>query len=215
MNYTQFKTYLSTFLWKQNDTDLANNLDSLIRMADGELNRSLDIQRRETTVLLAPETEDYELPADFRHMVSVSNLSQTSESAFKVTTASDIYRMRQRTNSANIMPFYCVAQDTGSQKLLRLVGPFSASNPGNLLLVYRSNVPDFQALNASWLETDFLDLYVYTILSHAAPFLREDERVAMWISMKDKAIADAIVEDRHSVTFGGSPMQMRPHRRVP
>jgi len=61
MNYSEFKTYLSTFLWKQNDTDLANNLDSLIRMADGELNRVLDIQRRQKTLLIAPTTENYAL----------------------------------------------------------------------------------------------------------------------------------------------------------
>jgi hypothetical protein len=215
MNYAAFKTYLRTFLWKQNDTDLANAMDSLIRMADGELNRVLDIQRRQKTVLIAPETEDYLLPADFRHMVSVNNSATTSESGFASTTLVDIYRKRQQTNSANIMPVYAVDQGAGAQKILRLVGPFSVDNPGSLVLVYRANVPDFAALDASWLETDFLDLYTYTILSHTAPFLREDERLQVWMAMKGAAIESALVEDKHHVVHGGSPMQMQPHRRVP
>lgn len=215
MNYAQFKTYVSTFLWKQNDTDLANNLDSLIRMADGELNRVLDIQRREKTVLIAPTTEDYVLPADFRHIISVNNAAVTSAGAFANSTALDVYRMRQRTSSTGIFPIYAVAQGDGSQKLLLLVGPFSVAAPGELVLIYNTNVPDFAVTDSSWLEADFLDLYVYTILSHTAPFLREDERLPIWTEMKNSAIGSAIAEDRHSVKFGGSPLQMRPHRRVP
>ena len=214
MNYSEFKTYLSTFLWKQNDTDLANNLDSLIRMADGELNRVLDIQRRQKTLLITPETDDYALPADFRHMVSLSNLDDTASSAFTMTTLIDLYRKR-RTYAGRLGPYYAVDQDAGSQKLLRLVGPFSPTAPGSLVLVYRANVPDFEALNSSWLEADFLDLYTYAVLSQAAPFLREDERLAMWVEMKASAITSAIEEDRHQVVFGGSPMRMQPHHPVP
>lgn len=215
MNYADFKTYLRTFLWKQNDADLATAMDSLIRMADGELNRVLDIQRRQKTALISPRSEDYVLPSDFRHMVSVNNLADTSESTFRTTTLMDIYRMRQRTSSNHVMPLYATDQGVGSQKLLRLVGPFSADAPGSLVLVYRANVPDFSAMNESWLEQDFLDLYTYTVLSHTAPFLREDERLPVWQTMKADAINSAIQEDRHNVTHGGSPMQMQPHRKVP
>jgi hypothetical protein len=214
MDYAAFKTYLRTFLWKQNDTDLANSLDSLVLMAHAELNRRLDIQRREITLLIEPETEDYELPADFRQIVSVNNTALTSQSQFSSTTQLDIYRQRQRTSSANIMPIYATAQGAGNQKILRLVGPFSPTDPGSLILIYRANVPDFAVTDASWLEADFLDLYTYTVLSHTAPFLREDERIAVWMDFKEKAIMSAIEEDKHSVSHG-SPMTMRPHRKVP
>lgn len=213
MDYATFKGFLGTFLWKQNDTDLANNLDSLIRMADGELNRVLDIQRRQITLLIEPETEDYLLPLDFRHMVALSNLDDQSNSAFSVTTLVDLYR-RRRGNSY-LQPFYVVDQGVGAQKILRLIGPFSPTAKGSLILTYRANVPDFQALDSSWVEADFLDLYTYTVLSHAAPFLREDERIPVWMEMKTNAIGSAIEEDRHQVAFGGSPMQMQPHRKVP
>lgn len=214
MDYATFKTFLGTFLWKQNDIDLTNNLDSLIRMADGELNRVLDVQRRQKTLVIAPETADYELPADFRHMVSLSNLDDAAESAFSATTLVDIYRKR-RQYQGNLGPFYAVDQGDGAQKILRLVGNFSASAPGELILIYRANVPDFQSLDSSWLESDFLDLYTYTILSHTAPFLREDERLPVWMEMKAAAIASALEEDRHSVVHGGTPLRMQPHRKVP
>jgi hypothetical protein len=215
VNYATFKTFLSTFLWKQNDADLVANLDSLVRMADGELNRILDVQRRQKTLLILPEVEDYVLPADFRHIISLNDNTSTNVSPMSSTTLLDIYRLRHNTASAVVQPFYAVDEGTAGAKLLRLVGPFSEENPGSMTLVYRANVPDFAALDASWLEADFLDLYTYTILSHTAPFLREDERVQLWVSLKNDAIASAIAEDKHMVTHGGSPLQMRPHRHVP
>jgi len=215
MDYASFKTFLSTFLWKQNDADLVASLDSLVRMADGELNRVLDIQRRQKTLLILPETEDYILPADFRHIVSVNDNTTTNIGEMKSTTLLDIYKQRHDTSSARVMPFYAVDEGTAGAKILRLVGPFSASSPGNMTLVYRANVPDFADLDASWLEADFLDLYTYTILSHTAPFLREDERLQVWVGLKGEAIRTAIEEDKHQITHGGSPLQMRPHRHVP
>lgn len=215
MNYSQFKTFLGTFLWKQNDTDLANNLDSLIRMADGELNRVLDIQRRQRTLVIEPESQDYTLPADFRHMVSLSNLDESAVSAFSSTTLIDLYRKRRASNGNHLLPYYAVDQGDGADKILRLVGPFSPTNPGSLVLIYRANVPDFQALDSSWLEADFLDLYTYTVFSHAAPFLREDERLPVWMEKQATAIASALEEDRHQVVHGGTPLRMQPHRKVP
>jgi hypothetical protein len=147
--------------------------------------------------------------------VSVNNRSVSSRSAFLSTTLSDLYATRQRTGSHHVHPLFAVDEGDAGQKLLRLVGPFSDTTPGDLVLVYRANVPDFKALDASWLATDFLDLYTYTVLSHCAPFLREDERIAVWEAKKGEAIVSAITEDKHQITHGGSPMQMRPHRQVP
>jgi len=213
MDYATFKTYLATFLWKQNDTDLVNNLDSLILMANSEMSRRLDIQRREITALIAPETNDYVLPADFRQMISLTGLTDTRPSIYNSTTALDVYTKRTQ-NSECYYAVYAIAQE-GSTKILRLAGPYSSTAPGSFALVYRANIPDFATLDESWLADDFLDLYTYAVLSHTAPFLREDERVAMWLKFKDDAVIQTIDEDRHNVVFGGSPLEMKPHHPVP
>lgn len=213
MDYATFKTYIATFLWKQNDTDLVNNLDSLIVMANAELARLLDINRRNVTLVIAPTVEDYVLPADFRHVISLNGANDQNRLVFKQSTASDVLAIRQSTQSQYVSPVYAVTQD-GDDKVLMLAGPF-ATTTGSLTLMYRAGIPNFAVTNTSWLADDYLDLYVYTVLSHTAPFLREDERVAMWQQMKAAAITSAIDEDRHNITFGGSPMRMRPHHAVP
>lgn len=217
MAYADFKTWLTTFLWKTNDTVLINNLDTLIKMAEAELNRTLAIQRRQVATTIAPETEDYSLPSDFQHIVSLSNLQPTRQAKsanMKLSTLHHIYDLRARTDSSYIEPYYCTVKREGSNTLY-LVGPFSASNPGSFELEYRAAIPDFQTTDSSWVYDDYLDLYTYTALSHSSLFLREDERLGTWRGMKDEALVSALDEDKRYGQFGGSPMTMQPHRAVP
>jgi hypothetical protein len=216
MNYAAFKAYLATFLWKQNDAELIANLDNLILMANHELNRSLNIERRNVTAIIAPTTEDFVLPSDFRQMNSLVNLTLRPGITKEMlsTTLSDIYQLRVQTQSNIIVPGYAVDESAGV-KYLRLVGPFSVSEPGSFMLSYKANVPNYAVTNTSWLATDFLDLYTYHVLSHTAPFLREDERLEVWQAMKGQTLMTAIDEDLREVKFGGSPLKMRPHSTVP
>lgn len=215
--YAQFKTYLLDMLWNTNNTDLSNNLDKLIRMADNELNRKLDIQRREVTALIAPETQDYALPSDFYQMISLTNRQPTRQRRtgdMQVTTQSTVFEIRDAGDSAYIEPYYYV-QRAASANTLYLVGPFSASNPGSFSLQYRTTVPDFETDDSSWLEADYLDLYVYTVFKHCAVFLREDERINMYAGLMSDALESALDEDKRKVQFGGSPLNMQPHHHVP
>lgn len=217
MSYSDFKTWLTTFLWKTNDTVLVNNLDKLIKMAEAELNRTLAIQRRQVTLTIEPEAEDYDLPDDFQHIVSLSNLQPTRQARsanMKLSTLHHIYDMRARTDSSYIEPYYCTVRRSDGNTLY-LVGPFSAENPGKFELEYRASVPDFATDDTSWLYDDYLDLYTYTALSHSSLFLREDERLETWRGMKNEALLAALDEDKRYGQFGGSPMTMQPHRAVP
>ena len=132
----------------------------------------------------------------------------------KATSLNMIYEMRQAGDSAYVEPFYYV-QRAASANTLYLVGPFSASNPGDFELQYRTSVPDFQTDDASWLEADYLDLYVYTVFKHCAIFLREDERIQQYAVLMTDALESALDEDKRKVQFGGSPLHMEPHHHVP
>jgi hypothetical protein len=212
--YAEFKTYLTNMLWRQNDTDLNNNLDNLIRMANSELSRKLNIQRREMSCTIYPTREDYSLPDDFSQMIALSNLEQSSSGPMKVTTKSLIHEMRVATESVAVMPFYYV-QRGADESILFLIGPFSQSARGQFDLTYRTSIPDYSREDASWVEDLYLDLYVYTVFKHCAIFLREDERVAQYSGMMQDALTSSIDEDLREVQFGGSPLSMRTHHNVP
>lgn len=208
--YAEFKTWLSTFLWKENDASLVASLDDLIRMADADLDRSLDIQRRNMTISIAPETEDYTLPSDFRHMISLTDNRSRLGTAFDAAPVSYIYQLRAQTDSFRIMPYYAIDQGT-----LRLVGPFSESDPGDLTLHYRASIPDYQTDDASWVEDEFFDLYTYAVLIQTAPFLREDERLPVWERRYVGALTSSVDESKRHIEHGGSPRHLQPHHPIP
>ena len=107
--YTEFKQSILDTLWRQNDTDLANNMDRIIRMAEKELERGLTIQRREQSLVIAPEIENYVLPTDFKHIISLVNLQperQRASGVMLLTNTSNVLTTRAATNSAYIEPLY-------------------------------------------------------------------------------------------------------------
>lgn len=216
--YSEFKAHILETLWQTNNATLVSELDTIILKAHAELNRKLDLDRRNVTVTIAPEAEDYDLPADFYQMKSLSNRQperQSGASAFMSSTVlQTILTERARTNSARIVPLYHIDR-ASSTNTLYLVGPFSASNPGDMVLQYRTTVPDYATLDSSWLEDEYLDLYEFAVFKHCAVFLREDERLAAYTGLLTEAIASAVDEDNRHVKFGGSPLKMQPHRPVP
>tara|TARA_R110002095_G_scaffold102459_1_gene89875 strand:+ start:78 stop:740 length:663 start_codon:yes stop_codon:yes gene_type:complete len=210
--YAQFKTFLTDMLWRANDVDLANNIDNLIRMADHELNKKLDIQRREVSLAIAPETTEHALPADFYQMISLTSLSPPA--VMRSTTKTTLEYMKAADGGSNLLPYYYV-QRASTTNTLFLIGAFSATNPGSMSLSYRTAVPDYATDDSSWLEDEFLDLYTYSVFKHVAIFLREDERIATYAGLMEDALASALDEDKRKVQFGGSPLHMEPHHPVP
>jgi len=203
MDYAAFKSFVATHLWKQDDAVLIENLDNLIKMADSELEVKLDLERRNVIIDIAPIVLDHPLPDDFK---SVSSLSGYG-TVFSQTTKADIFALRGIRAEGVCNKYYA------ANNILYLAGNgIGVTTPAALTLAYRQKIPDFQATNESYIADDYLALYVYTVLSHAAPFLREDERLQQWQQLKADAFASTVSDDKWST---GSPMHTRPARSAP
>lgn len=225
--YQQFKDFVALSLWKQNDAELVNNLDNLIRIANNELSRELrDMLRSEVTIVINPTTEDFDLSVASGLKTVVGLVRNGTAGLFKPveipemrqTTITDLYSRRANrifgyahSGHDNV---YAIEQN-GNNKTLLLNGDFSVENPGDFTLIYRRDVPDYATEDASWVEDEHQDLYLYTIYYHCAVFLREDERIQMYSGLKQAALTSVDEDDKHNQALGGEPLQMRPHRVVP
>jgi len=152
-------------------------------------------------------------------VISVTNnnasgyYSRDVTKTFSVVPPSRIYELRAK-HPSEYLPYYAIDFD-GWAKYLRFAANFSASDPGSLQLVYRVSIPDYKTEDESWLEDEYDDLYFNTIMKHAAIFVREEDRVALFKSLADEAFMNADMDDKHSKAFSGSPLQMQPHHKVP
>ena len=203
MDYASFKDYLKEFLWKQNDTVLHDSLDSLIRMGTTELDRKLPIDRRENVLTFATvmnDTNAQDLPTDFKQMISLN--SENYE--YQGVTANQIFLELNANGTNRERPYYNVSYD----KLIFGQTFLSTNTPINFVMMYRTKLPDYQATDTSWVEQEYLDLYTYTILKHTAPWLREVERVALWVQLAQEALTSVLEEDAFNIEYGGSPQHM-------
>lgn len=182
MDYTAFKTHLANFVWRANDTEFSTALDGLISMADSSIQRDLRIERMHSSEVLNVTTETFPLPTDY-HSMRVLAAVENSIGTLLYIDPSDLYKKRNQSKSNRWLSFYSL-QHTN----LLLVGPASVGAPIDLVVDYRSKIPDFEDTNASWLADNYLDLYTYAVLKHSGMYLREDARLPSWSGLYGEAI---------------------------
>lgn len=198
MTYDEFKTFIVTHLWKQGDSVVINNLDTLVKTAETELDRKLKVEDRNVLYQFNAVGNGIDLPADCKSLVAVG-----SPGRGEMTYISQQHFFNANVKHQNATAgFYTV-----SNNALWLTGPINEDSRFPLIWAYYKKIPDFKADNASWVVDDYFDVYLYCVLKHSAPFLREDERVALWSGLYQDAL-DSALEANVDVKYAGSPMRM-------
>jgi hypothetical protein len=79
----------------------------------------------------------------------------------------------------------------------------------NFELLYYQKTTALSGSNAdNWLLLDSPDVYLYGALIHSAPYLAEDERVAMWAQMYSAAVA-RLNEASDNARYSGSGLKLK------
>lgn len=205
MMLSTFKDYLMTHLWKTGDDVVLANLDTIIATAYSELDRVFKVVDREAVATLSAESNEVALPADYRSMRSLVSLSVGKMNYLIPAEFADRIACQQT----------CPNDYTVVNKTVRLTFNPTAEAPESLECWYTAVVPRLDdETEENWLADDYFDVLLYTVLKHTAPFLREDERVAMWSDMQNTAIASALEENEHERKYAGSPLKINFSRRI-
>lgn len=78
---------------------------------------------------------------------------------------------------------------------IRILPPPSVTAPTMLDLWYFARLPALSTTaQTNWALTSFPDLYLYGSLVHTAPYLKNDDRVAVWESMYQAILRDLEVQ---------------------
>jgi len=217
MNYAGFKTFISTFLWKQNDSVLIDNLDNLILLANADLERELRLSHRNVSEVVSVSSTTFltsALTSPLRTIKSIVLNDPTRIIGRNPMSAATVATVR----SKQIIPLPGGIYDTYamlSKDTILFAGNISADLPADMAITYRKGIPNFADADASWVADEYFDVYLYGVLMHTAPFLREDERVGLWQSLYKAALTSANDESLWEVEYGGSPLHVTPVHRHP
>jgi hypothetical protein len=198
-SYSALKASVADFL---NRDDLSSQLSDFVTLAEAQINRDVRHWRMETRATTTFDARYIGLPEDWVETIRV--IADDNYRALQLLSTDQLERMRPGA-SAGAPQFY--AHTAGQIELFPVPGE---SYTGELL--YYAKVPALSDANTTnWLLTDSPDVYLYGSLLQTAPYLRDDERAAVWAGLYSAAVVrlnDASNKAKHS----GTTLRVRPPR---
>lgn len=198
-SYSDLKTTVANYLGR---SDLTTQIPDFIRLAETRLARELRTRQmlKSATASMTGGDSKIALPTDFlevRDLYIQGNprvpVSYLSPSAFtRDARADESGKPVYYTVLASEFMFAPVADGTYTLEILYYAKPavLSDSNSSNVFLA------------------NYFDALLYGALAEAEPYLINDARVQMWISMYDRAINNISTSDENS-EYSGVPLQMK------
>lgn len=199
-NYGELKTAIADFL---NRDDLTSVIPTFVALAEADMLRDQRMRswRSENRATSSISDRYSALPSDFQEMIRF-NIS-TSEGWERLTLMSqaDMADKRSFGDTAGKPAYYAIT--AGEIELFPTPDEAYTTE-----LVYHSRFTELSAdADYNWVLTYFPDAYLYGSLLHTAPYLSDDNRIAVWASLYQAAL-DAIQADTTSSKYGGTGMRI-------
>jgi len=196
-NYGELKTAIADFL---NRDDLTSVIPTFIALAESQIARDLRHWRQEVRVTTSLNERFENLPSDW---LQTKNMYLSDGASIEYASVAEIARQR------------VVAEDQAGKPRLYTInsGQFEfypqPDEPYDLTMIYIARIPAMSAdTDANWLMTNYPDVYLYGSLTQSAPYLAEDQRVAVWAQLYSAAVAN-LNKDSDMASYSGGPLVIR------
>lgn len=184
-----------------NKPDVAQSVPTLISLAEADINRRLRHIKMQKRSVASIDTQYYAVPSDWLETLRFSTTGEGSTQLDLISHAELLDRSSRARGTAGKPLYYAM---TGTEFELYPAPDATYSSE----LVYYGRIPALADDNTSnWLLTEAPDVYLYGALTHSAPFLGEDARLAVWSSMYTAAI-DGLSAASESSLWGGTGLKM-------
>ena len=199
-NYGELKSAIGDFL---NRSDLTSVIPTFIDFAEAEFNRVLRIRQMVARAEAVIDTRFSAVPSDFIEAKDLVIVTGTPVTPLQFVTQQEMAQIRNEELTAAGKPLYFSV--VGGQFEI-------CPTPDDEYTLEMSYFAKIDALtddaDTNWLLTDYPDLYLYTSLMHSAPYLKDDERLAVWAQLATKAKEELIARDT-SASYNGSTPKIR------
>ena len=196
-NYATLQSAIADYL---NRADLTAQIQTFIQFAEADLNTRL---RSREMIVNATATSDGQfvaLPSDWLEAINMMIVGGQSPLRYITPDEADTIIKAQTFTSTR---FYSMT--TG---IIELVPP--AVDDITIDMVYYGKIPALSTANTTnWLLTKAPDVYLYGALTHAAPFLMDDQRMGVF-SQIYLARVQSLQDESQKALHSGSPLISRP-----
>jgi hypothetical protein len=194
--------------WLFGRADIALKVPSFIRLAEAKLNRVLKCRQMEgrataTVNLASNEPEFITLPGDFHSMRRVRLSSVAGKPRLKFASGAQLDDLREKGGNVARQPvWFSIFGDE-----IELCPTPDAAYV--VEMIYRKYLEPLSSDNQqNWLLDFAPDAYLYGALMEAAPYLHEDERIAVWSSGLEGTVKQ-LNDLSEEATFNAGPLVIR------
>ena len=197
-NYAELKSAVADWL---NRADLTSAIPNFVALAEAKFNRDLRTRQQVKRAYATLTGQYIQLPTDWAEGINLQlNVNPVRVLDFVTTDQAD--RIKARRYGDTDADAYTIV---GSQlEVIPVVG-----DDTEIEMAYYAKIPALSDSNTTnWLLTEWPDLYLYGTLVHAAPYLREDDRIATWKGLADQLTEEIRLSDERA-KYSGGPLRAR------
>lgn len=199
--YAELKTAVADWL---NRSDLTAVIPSFIALAESHFNQEERLRNQKSIVrATATFNQEYEaLPGDYLEMLNLTNQTTVPFQKMQFLSLNQWDNFKRDFTTLQVPKYYTIV---GNQlQLLPVPGADITAE-----MVYYAKIPALSDTNtANWLLTNHPEVYLYGTLIQAAPYLKDDDRIATWNAMLEKTL-DNIHQADDRALYAGSVIQAR------
>lgn len=201
--YAELQASLASWL---NRDDLDAFLPDWIALTEADIERDLRVRAMLVRALTVPAADEprENLPGDFLQLKAIQFNSNPVHVPEYCTPAFMRVRRGATGSQTGTPSFYTIE----AGELLFDVTPADVE----LEILYYQKIPRLSdTITTNWLLTAYPDIYLYGALVHSAPFLKDDERIATWDTMFQRAKAALKQQDSRGEA-NAAPVAIRSRR---
>lgn len=199
-NYTDLKSTIAETL---NRDDLTTAAQTFVALCEAQVNRDIRHWRMEvrTSGQQSAGDEYMQIPADWVETIRF-NVVGNGTSPINLMDSTTMAENRARYNDQYGKPT-AYSLEAGQFHLY----PTPVADV-DLELLYYAQVPDLASNATNWLLSTAPDIYLYGSLLHSAPYLQDDNRVAVWAQLYSAAVT-RLNESSVSAKYSGSSLKSK------
>jgi hypothetical protein len=206
-SYSALRASIADWL---NRDDLTSVIPDFISLAEAQLERRLPTQKMVKRVDITISAQFTTLPSDFLSAKSLVLTSTAPVQQLVFLTEDELDAKKTVYRTTGKPQYFALIVDQ-----VETLPPPDTSYTAEL--TYVATLAKLSDSNASnWILERHPDVYLYGSLLQAAPYLRDDERVALWTPLYGQAIEDMILQnERAAFSQGRISMTVKPTRVIP
>ena len=200
--YSEIKSTIADYL---NRADLTAVLPSFVTLAESKFNRELRTRDMLTRVQTTSDDEYVSLPTDFLQHYSLELDAASAQPPMDYIGPQEAKVLKAQNRTASTTYYYTVID--GAFEIIPAPG-----SDLDLRMVYYAKIPALSDSNTTnWLLTKSPDLYLYSALLEASPYLKDDDRVQLWAAARQQVMDAMNLESERAMR---STIQLTARRRA-